>query len=158
MEMEYKDVEYIKVPSKIEPWHVTEQSFSDEHSLLSESIFCLANERMGCRGGFEEGYSGTSTPGSYFGGIYETIPVHHVWWMKGNFPEGMDFIVNAMHWISLAPSLENERFDMARSMYSNYERTLDMRTGLLSRKLIWTDSKGHSLKLYFERFGNTFGH
>jgi|GEM_PF-2906888 len=40
-----------------EPWTIVEEGFDPARARVSESIFSLANEFMGCRGYFEEGYS-----------------------------------------------------------------------------------------------------
>ena len=150
--LEHRAMPDIAAPLQVDPWRVVELSFDDAHSLVSESVFSLANGRMGSRGTFEEGYSGSSTEGNYFAGVYETAPIHPSWWIQKGFPEGHDFIVNAMRWMGVAPSLDGERFDMAGSSLGGYRRTLNMRKGLLSRELIWIDSKGRKLKLRFERF------
>lgn len=55
----------------LDPWKIIENGFSEERSLVSESIFSLANEYMGSRGNFEESYSGKTLIGNYFNGIYE---------------------------------------------------------------------------------------
>jgi len=40
----------------IEPWHITEEEFRPERNEIAESLFSLANEYMGTRGNFEEGF------------------------------------------------------------------------------------------------------
>ena len=140
---------------EVDPWCIIETSFDESHCRFSESIFTLSNQRMGCRGNFEEGYSADHLEGSYFAGIYESIPMDHPWSMWGDgpdFPNEEDFIVTAMRWIGLAPILDGERLDMATSKYSDYRRSMDMSNGTLSRELIWTDSKGRQIRLRFERF------
>ena len=68
----------------VDPWSVSEEGFDKERSEVSESIFSLANEYMGIRGYFEEGYSGERLLGSYFNGIYVIL-----WSMRsiGYIPE-----------------------------------------------------------------------
>ena len=51
---------------KVHPFQIIEEGFEPEYAEVSESIFSIANEYMGVRGYFEEGYSGKRLIGSYF--------------------------------------------------------------------------------------------
>ena len=53
----------------IEPWHISEEKFHPEMNEIAESLFSLANEYMGTRGNFEEGFGGETLCGCYIGGI-----------------------------------------------------------------------------------------
>ena len=48
----------------VDPWKIIEEGFDPSHGRVAESIFSVANEFMGARGYFEEGYSGDSLLGS----------------------------------------------------------------------------------------------
>jgi maltose phosphorylase len=86
-----------------DPWIIEEKGFHPKHSRVSESIFSVANEYMGVRGYFEEGYSGETMQGSYFNGIFE--------WLSGDKGESPPFgsfrgtlknehtLVNAVDWL-----------------------------------------------------------
>lgn len=54
---------------KVDPWKIIEEGFEKKRSRISESMFSLANEFMGVRGYFEEGYSGSRLLGSYFNNL-----------------------------------------------------------------------------------------
>ena len=136
---------------EIDPWKIIQNHFEDETSIFHETIFSLANERFGTRGTFEEGYSGPTVEGNYFAGLYESIPLDGIWEMA-DFPTHKDFIMNSVRWIGLSLKLNGEKFDLAKSKYSDFTRTLDMRNGVLKRNVIWTDTTGRELKLSFERF------
>lgn len=56
---------------KVCPWDIVEEGFEPSRGRVSESVFSLANEHMGVRGYFEEGYSGDQLIGSYFNNVYE---------------------------------------------------------------------------------------
>jgi maltose phosphorylase len=47
----------------VNPWKIIEEGFHPDRSLVSESLFSLANEHQGVRGFFDEGYSGKSLIG-----------------------------------------------------------------------------------------------
>ena len=54
----------------IEPWHIPEEEFRSERNEIAESLLSLANEYMGTRGNFEEGFGGETLCGCSIGGIY----------------------------------------------------------------------------------------
>ncbi|MEW6230556.1 MAG: hypothetical protein AB1700_21135 [Bacillota bacterium] len=43
---------------RLDPWRIIEEGFDPARGRVSESVFSLANEYMGVRGYFEEGYGG----------------------------------------------------------------------------------------------------
>jgi maltose phosphorylase len=136
---------------EIDPWLVIEKGFHPARGQVSESIFSLANEYMGVRGFFEEGYSGPSLIGSFFNGVFDQADIGHPQLFKGIVTE-MTFIVNAVNWLYTRITLDGEQLDLARSKFSGFARTLDLRAGTLSRELVWTTPKGRKLKLTFLRF------
>lgn len=48
-------------------------------------------------------------------------------------------------------SLDGERFDLTQGKIVSYDRSLDIRTGLLSRDVEWENSRGRKFRLRFER-------
>ena len=48
----------------IAPWHVATHKWDPQDKRLQESMTSLANENLGMRGFFEEGYSGDHMEGS----------------------------------------------------------------------------------------------
>lgn len=143
-----------KVPTRyleINPWTVTEQGFHPEQSKVSESIFSLGNEFMGVRGYFEEGFSGPTLLGSYFNGVFEETEIKRAIYFKG-FARRFHFIVNSVDWLHVRLTLDNELLDLAQSKFTNFVRTLDMRTGTLTREFVWVTRGGKQLQLRFSRF------
>ncbi|MHC1771928.1 MAG: glycoside hydrolase family 65 protein [Flexilinea sp.] len=134
----------------IDPWRVIEDDFTPEHSLESESIFSLGNEYMGIRGFFEEGYTGKSMVGCYFNGIYEQMPVPDQGY-KGIIRK-TEFMVNAVNWLYTRIRIDGETLDLNTSSYEGFSRVLDLRTGVLIRKFIWTTKQGKRIHIEFERF------
>lgn len=136
----------------IEPWHVSEDQFRPEMNENAESIFSLSNEYMGTRGGLEEGFSGKSTlPGCYIGGIYVKEQVRYPWKRPG-FPTFGNSMVNTANWLEIRVEVDSESFDLCTSRVSDYRRSLDMRQGLLSRRLLFTTRSGCQTQLSWERF------
>lgn len=134
----------------VDEWKVIEDGFNPDYGKVSESIFSIANEYMGVRGYFEEGYSGDKLIGSYFNGIYEqTEPDYGHYKGIADFTE---YMVNAVDWLYTRISLDGEVLDLALSNISNFRRELDFRTGRLSRSFVWTTKSGKKLEISFERF------
>ncbi|MBD3320586.1 MAG: family 65 glycosyl hydrolase [Chitinivibrionales bacterium] len=136
---------------KVDPWAVIEKGFDHKRSRISESMFCLANEFMGTRGYFEEGYSGDHLVGNYFNCTYESMNIDHDQLFKGMITRS-EFLPNGVDWLHTRIFIGNERLDLAKSNFSGFVRKVDMKTGLLTREFIWTTKKGKKVKIIFQRF------
>ena len=134
-----------------DPWRIIEKGFHPDHGRLSESIFSLANEYFGVRGYFEEGFSGDHLRGSYINGVWSEIDIRHAVMYKG-LATSWTFMVNAVDWLYVRIRLDGETLDLAVSAYDDFERTLDLRSGIVSRQFTWTTSKGKKLRIRFLRF------
>ena len=133
----------------IDPWRVVEDGFDAAHGRTAESVFSLGNEYMGVRGYFDEGYSGDRLVGVYLNGIFEESPgvsSHY----RG-ISDRMTYMVNTVDWLATRVEVDGERLDLATSAFSDYVRTLDMRSGLLTRSFTWTTRGGKCLRLTFQR-------
>jgi maltose phosphorylase len=134
-----------------DPWTIVETGFDPNYQRVSESVFSLANEFMGVRGYFEEGYSGDHLLGSYFNHLYEMMDIRHDQVFKGFVTQGAAMI-NAVDWLYTRLWLDGEQLDLAKSKFSGFTRQLDMRQGLLTREFVWETASGKQLKLTFVRF------
>jgi maltose phosphorylase len=134
-----------------DPWTIVEEGFDPAYQRVSESIFSVANEFMGVRGYFEEGYSGDHLLGSYFNHLYEMMDIHHDQVFKGFVTQGAAMI-NAVDWLYTRLWVDGEQLDLARSSYSDFTRKLDMHRGVLEREFVWQTATGKHLKLSFVRF------
>ncbi|OTN75276.1 hypothetical protein A5886_000346 [Enterococcus sp. 8G7_MSG3316] len=137
----------------VNPWIVSEKGFEKSRSEVSESIFSLANEYMGIRGYFEEGYSGETLIGSYFNGVYENSPKENHVKYKGIVARS-HFMVNAVDWLYTRIWCDNTPLDLANAEIDNFERHLDLRTGILIRSFHWKPNKETKVKLIFKRMLN----
>lgn len=133
-----------------DPWKIIEEGFNPSYSLVSESIFSLGNEYMGVRGYFEEGYAGDRLIGSYFNGIYETLKT------EGSAYKGiidkMEFMVNSLDWLYLRIQIGDELIVADATRIKDFNRALDLKTGVLNRSYTYVFEDGRQLKLEFERF------
>lgn len=137
---------------EVEPWSITEKGFHKDRSRVSESLFSISNEFMGIRGSFEEGYSGDHLQGSYFNGIFEEEQVEYPQQTFKGFTPRMHYIINSVDWLYSRIFLDDEKLDLAEVEFKDFSRTLDFKTGIMSRSFIWITKSGKELKLTFERF------
>ena len=135
----------------VDPWSIIENIFDPTYGLVSESVFSLGNEYMGVRGYFEEGYSGERHVGSYFNGFFEETPIFHPARYKGFVDVSRD-MTNSIDWLYTRIIIDEEQLDLANSKFEQFNRTLNLKTGILNRSFIWTTKSGKKLKLIFERF------
>ncbi|OJV65876.1 MAG: family 65 glycosyl hydrolase [Clostridiales bacterium 38-18] len=134
---------------KVEPWRVVEEGFNPEYAQVSESIFSLGNEFMGLRGYFEEGYSGDRLQGSYVNGVYESRKV-----VKSGYKgmlEDTEFMVNAVDWTKISLVINHVNLDLNEVTFSQFERSLDLKSGLLIRRFNWQVDSQTLVSLKFER-------
>jgi maltose phosphorylase len=133
----------------VHPWKIIEEGFHPDRSLVSESLFSLANEHQGVRGFFDEGYTGESLIGVYLNGIYEER------FTEGTAYKGisnrLSFMVNTVNWLHSRLELDGETLDLAKSKFSGFRRELDFRTGELRREFVWETKSGKKLQLVFLR-------
>ena len=134
---------------EINPFSIIERGFHKERDQVSESIFSLANEYMGIRGFFEEGYSGKKLIGSYFNGIYEYALTDTPNAYKGIIKR-THFMINSVNYLKCSIQVDNENLDLNVAKIKDFYRELDMHTGLYTRKYTWITNKGE-LTLVFER-------
>ena len=134
----------------VHPWQVVEEGFDPVYSLVGESVFSLGNEYTGLRGYFDEGYSGERLCGSYLNGVYESRTLSKSGY-RGMLPF-TEFMVNTVDWVYTRIVCNGQTLDLAKSDFSDFQRILDLRTGLLTRGFVWQVDADTTLRLDFERF------
>jgi beta-phosphoglucomutase len=122
-------------------WTLIEPEFDPEQLHARETVFTIGNGYLGTRGSFEEGYP-LAVPATLLHGVYDDVPV--VYTELANCPD----------WLSLIVIVNGDRFRLDRGEILHYERTLDLRCGMLSRSVRWRSPTGKTLDLRFERFAS----
>ncbi len=122
-------------------WKITENSFDPASQNHKETIFTIGNGYLSTRGALEEGYPGESRA-SFVHGVFDDAPVV--------FTE----LANAPDWLALSILLNGERFSLASGIVLDFQRELDLRSGLLTRRVRWQSPSGHVATLLFERFAS----
>ncbi len=131
-------------------WRVVEKGLHKEENRVAESLFSIANEYSGVRGYIDEGSSLDSLQGSYFNGIYELAEKENFQAYKGIIKRG-HFMVNAVDYLKMEIYVDGHRVDIGKDDISDFERVLDMRSGIFSRKYT-LHCQNNRIKLCFERF------
>lgn len=135
---------------EIAPWNVTTTKWAPEDKLLQESMTALANENLGMRGFFEEGYSGETLQGVYLGGVWFPDKTRVGWWKIG-YPKYFGKMINAVNFLKLTITVNGELLDLAKQTPEAFKLDLDMKAGILTRTFTATVG-GATLAFSFERF------
>ncbi|HJS19538.1 MAG TPA: glycoside hydrolase family 65 protein [Anaerolineales bacterium] len=122
-------------------WKIVEENFNPEKLLHKETVFTIGNGYLSTRGAFEEGYPGDGRA-TFVHGLFDDVPLV--------FTE----LANAPDWLPLQIYLNEERFALDRGEIEQFERHLDMQSGLLIRTVRWRSPSGDSATLMFERFAS----
>jgi len=134
---------------KVHPWYVIEEDFDPANNHRNEAIFSLGNGHLGMRGTLEEDYSGppsTSTPGFYINGVYDSEDI--IYGEEApNLPKYSQTIVNLMDWTGINLFLEEEKLDLLTGRVLDYQRILDMRSGVLRRKFVWLSPERREIEV-----------
>jgi kojibiose phosphorylase len=120
-------------------WTISEDSFDPPSLHHKETIFTIGNGYLSTRGAFEESYPGDSRA-TFIHGVFDDAPI------------GFTELANAPDWLVFTVHLNGERFSLDSGTIESFQRTLDLRTSLLTRTIRWRSPAGHVATLNFERF------
>ncbi|TDO78301.1 alpha,alpha-trehalose phosphorylase [Halanaerobium saccharolyticum] len=136
-----------------QPWKITEQEFLINTNHHNEAIFSLGNGYMGLRGTLEEDYPGsedTTTPGFYINGVYASEKI--IYGEEApNLPQKGQTIVNLADWSEINLYINEEKLNLLKGKIHDYKRELDLKQGLLRRKIIWEDRQGRKIEIKITR-------
>lgn len=122
-------------------WKITQDRFEPGRQHHLETVFTSGNGYLCSRGAFEEGYPGDSRA-TFLHGVFDRAPIV--------FTE----LANAPDWLPLVVLLNGERFSLASGTIEAFERSLDLRSGVLSRTVRWKSPSGNRATIQFQRFAS----
>jgi trehalose/maltose hydrolase-like predicted phosphorylase len=122
-------------------WTVTRAAFEPAALHNHETIFTIGNGYLATRGAFEEGYPGDRRA-TFVHGVFDAAPTV------------VTELVNMPDWLPLDVFLNGERFSLERGAIEAFEQELDLRAGLLVRRIRWRSPAGDEATLVFERFAS----
>ena len=131
----------------VDPWRLVERKYDDEG--VSETIFTVANGYLGLRGNHIEG-RGAHEHGTFINGLHETWPIRHAEQAFG-FAEVGQTIVNAPDAKVMRVYIDDEPLSFDETEIHEYSRVLDMRTGVLTREVVWVTPSGKRVRMRDER-------
>jgi alpha,alpha-trehalose phosphorylase len=133
-------------------WCLTEDRFRPELTPALESVFAVANGYLGVRGTPEEGAPAHET-GLALNGFHETWPIV--------YPEDAYGLARTGQTIVQAPDssvirlfVDDEPFELATARLLRFERTLDMRSAVLSRELEFETARGTRMLIRSRRLAS----
>ena len=132
-----------------DPWRLVEKQFNPQRMPQMETLFALANGYLGIRGTFEEG-TPVFQKGTLINGFHETWPIVYPESAFGYATTGQT-IVNAPDGTLIRLYVDDEPFDLAQATLVNYERTLNVRTGILERDVTWEKGSGKRTRVRSRR-------
>ena len=125
--------------SRVGDWIITETDFDSTALGKAEANFCLGNGYLGLRSATEERYP-LETRDLLVAGTFDRFS-----------PEEVTELPNAADVTNIELTLDGERFDLTQGELLSYDRSLNIRTGLLTRDVRWKSPKGKTWTLRFER-------
>ncbi|KMT59410.1 maltose phosphorylase [Listeria fleischmannii 1991] len=120
---------------EIDPWKLKTKELNKKHKRLQESLTSIGNGYMGMRGNFEEGYSGDTHQGTYIAGVWFPDKTRVGWWKNG-YPDYFGKVINALNFIGIEVIIDGEKLDLYTDVVLDFDLTLDMKNGLLTRSFI----------------------
>jgi alpha,alpha-trehalose phosphorylase len=136
-----------------EPWRIREVAPDPARAFLHETLFTLGNGYIGMRGTPDEGTAGgagQTLEGTYLNGFHDTEAIR--------YPENAyglarvnEFMLNVPNAKRVAAVVDGERFALDRGRVLAWERTLDLKTGLLVRTVEWETATGKRLRIASRR-------
>ncbi len=124
----------------VEPWRLVETEVCHDDLGHTETLFGVGNGYLGMRGNPEEGRD-AHTHGTYVNGFHETWEIQHAENAFG-FAKVGQTIVNVPDAKLIKLYVDDEPLLLSTADLDTYERSIDFRSGLLTRELVWRTPGG----------------
>jgi len=129
----------------VDPWRLVETRWSSEDTGLTETIFAVGNGYVGLRGNHPEGRH-AAEHGTFINGFHETWPIRHAEQAYG-FAEVGQTIVNVPDPKVIRVYVDDEPLSLDIADVREYERVLDFRNGVSTRRIRWITPSGKEVLL-----------
>lgn len=133
----------------INEWKIIETDFYDRFLSQTETLFAIGNGYLGMRGNHDEGIP-ASQNGTFINGLHETWPI-----VYGE--DAFGFAKTGQTMLNVADAkvfklyVDDEPFYLPTASLQLYERTLDMQTGVLERRVLWETAVGKQILIESKR-------
>ena len=135
-----KYMKYDQGVAELRDWIIAETDFHAKFQGKCEAIFCLGNGYLGIRSATEESYYG-QVRDLFVAGTFNKSHRNEV----TELPNGADTIGMDIY-------LDQELFSLEKGRFSDYLRTLNLKSGELIRSFAWTNNAGKRFRFAFRRF------
>ncbi len=129
----------------VDPWRLVESEYSADDLGHTETLFGIGNGYMGMRANPEEGRD-AHAHGTYINGFHETWEIQHAENAYGFATVGQT-IVNVPDAKLMKLYVDDEPLLLSNADLESYERSIDFRTGVLNRSLIWRTPSGKRVQV-----------
>ncbi|MFT4229263.1 MAG: glycosyl hydrolase family 65 protein [Microbacterium sp.] len=129
----------------VDPWRIVETRIDLDDVGVTETIFAVGNGYLGLRGNHSEGRH-AHEHGTFLNGLHEVFPIRHAEQAYG-FAEVGQTIVNAPDAKVMRVYVDDEPLSFDVADVREYERVLDLRTGVLTRRILWVTPSGKQVRL-----------
>lgn len=134
------------------PWQLVQTTHEPNRNIYFETILTQSNGYMGVRGYTEEPHTaGDSCREGYLAGVFSEVN-ETATEIIGDFPWPVLQMVSLPDLFHTRIYLDGTEFNPPEGVVEGYERVLNLRNGLLKRRMAWKDSEGRRTDLVFERF------
>jgi len=142
-------IDYITPKSPSNDWALVYEGFDTEQEPLREALCTLGNGYFATRGATPESQADdVHYPGTYITGCYNRLKTE----ISGYTIENED-LVNVPNWLPLYFRIEgSDWFNLTKVDLLDYRQELDMRQGVLSRFLRFSDPNGRRTQIKERRF------
>ncbi len=129
-------------------WSIVYEGFDPESQGLRETLCALGNGYFVTRGALPEAHADdVNYPGTYVAGLYNRLQSR----VAGRTVENED-LVNVPNWLVLTFRMAGEPwFDIRDADVLEHRLHVDMRTGMLTRNLRWSDARGRRTSMVQRR-------
>jgi alpha,alpha-trehalose phosphorylase len=133
----------------VDPWRLVETEYSGADLGKTETIFAVGNGYLGMRANPEEGREAHSH-GTYLNGFHEIWSISHAEDAYG-FAKTGQTIVNVPDAKLMKLYVDDEPLTLATADLVEYERSLDFRSGILTRDIVWRTPAGKLVRVKSQR-------
>lgn len=119
-------------------WQLTEERVDHARLAWQESLFALANGGLGTRGDHEEGHP-RSRAATFLHGVFVAPP------------GGTARLAAVPAWTRWSVTVDGEQVDVHSRPLVGYRRTLDLRTGVLTRSYLWKGAQAPVVRMTWRR-------
>jgi beta-phosphoglucomutase len=133
----------------VDVWQIRETAFDPAVLARNEAIFALGNGNIGFRGNFEDGGYSVAN-GTYINGFFEEEPIVYPEPAYG-YARTRQVMLNVADTKPIRLYVGADRFDLRTGAIERYERSLDLRHGVLTRTIRWRSPSGVLADIHVRR-------